>query len=374
MVKRGVVVFFLLVCLLVVLVAVVWQFFAILHQVEQVYGPPHSNLSRVSAWNYAVRLYLNQVALVQPLDSFAEMQRFEVYEGESAAKVAARLEQDGIIQDAESMRIYMIYAGLDTRIQVGTYQIGAGQTCIQIAQELVKPTQDEVQFNILAGWRVEEIAAALPTSGLDISPQAFITAVYDPSTLAVLGEMQGMVTLEGVLYPGEYTFSREADKGEVINAFLQRFDQSVTPDLIQTFAVQGLDLQQAITAASIIQREAVVSDEMPMIASVLYNRLRIGMKLEMDSTVQYAVGYDFIEKTWWDTGLTLEDLQTPSPYNTYLHGGLPPGPICNPGLDALMAMAYPEDSDYLYFRARCDESGLHNFSVTYEEHVLNACP
>ena len=126
--------------------------------------------------------------------------------------------------------------------------------------------------------------------------------------------------------------------------------------------------------ASIIQREAVVESEMPLIASVFYNRLAAGMNLQTDPTVQYAIGYNVLQGTWWTNPLSLDDMKLDSPYNTYLYPGLPPGPISNPGLPALEAAAFPEQSNYYYFQAKCDGSGLHNFAETYQQHQQNYCP
>jgi len=114
--------------------------------------------------------------------------------------------------------------------------------------------------------------------------------------------------------------------------------------------------------------------EMPLIASVFYNRMEIGMKLQTDPTVQYALGYDSLQATWWTSPLDSVDLEVDSPYNTYKYPGLPPGPICNPGWAALQAVAYPDESPYYYFQAKCDSSGFHNFAETYEQHLLNNCP
>jgi UPF0755 protein len=129
-----------------------------------------------------------------------------------------------------------------------------------------------------------------------------------------------------------------------------------------------------VTIASIVQREAVVDTEMPLIASVFYNRLAIGMNLQTDPTIQYALGYNTAQGTWWTNPLSMDDLKIDSPYNTYIYPGLPPGPISNPGLAALEAVAHPTDSIYYYFQAKCDGSGLHNFSETFDQHQQNYCP
>jgi UPF0755 protein len=160
----------------------------------------------------------------------------------------------------------------------------------------------------------------------------------------------------------------------VIAILLEEFRDQLTPDLREGLKRQGLSIYEAVILASIVERETVVEDEMPLIASVFLNRLAAGMPLEADSTAQYALGYQEEAKTWWKNPLSLDDLQVDSPYNTYLHGGLPPGPISNPGLNALKAVAFPAQADYFYFRAACDGSGEHHFAETFEEHVQNACP
>ena len=175
------------------------------------------------------------------------------------------------------------------------------------------------------------------------------------------------------MLPDTYTIKREATSSEILVIMLQNFDQQLTEDIRNGYKRQGLTLSQAVTLASIIQKEAVAPDELPIIASVFYNRLHSGMKLESDPTAQYALGYDLAQETWWKNPLKANDLKVDSPYNTYVRVGLPPGPICAPGLAALTAVAFPAQTPYYYFRARCDGSGAHNFATTYAEHVNNAC-
>jgi UPF0755 protein len=155
---------------------------------------------------------------------------------------------------------------------------------------------------------------------------------------------------------------------------LSNFSIKVDFAMREGFQHQGLSLYQAVTLASIVQREAVVEDEMPLIASVFLNRLADGIKLDSDPTVQYALGYISRQKSWWKNPLTLDDLQVDSPYNTYRNPGLPPGPIANPSLNALLAVAFPAQTPYYYFRAACDGSGRHAFAKTFAEHQANACP
>ena len=270
---------------------------------------------------------------------------------------------------------YLQYSGLDRSLQAGDYNLSASMSTIEIARALQDATPSQVDFVILPGWRIEEVAAALPTSGLEISPEEFLATARDPDgNMISFDRLPPGATLEGFLFPDTYELDRDITLTGFIEQLLGNFEDNLTPDLQQAFSQQGFDVYQAVILASIIQRESVVQTEMPLIASVFYNRLRAGMKLDSDPTVQYALGYNENQGTWWTNPLSLQDLQVDSPYNTYRNPGLPPGPISNPGLSALKAVAYPAQTPYFYFRAACDGSGRHLFAETYDEHVANACP
>ncbi len=180
--------------------------------------------------------------------------------------------------------------------------------------------------------------------------------------------------LEGFLYPSSYVLLRETTMSEVLSRILMDFESNVTSEMRNGYSSQGLNLCQAVTLASIVEREAMQDDEMPQIASVFYNRLDAGSTLASDPTVQYALGYNQEQHTWWTNPLTLQDLKVDSPYNSYIYNGLPPGPISNPGQSALEAVAFPAQTPYFYFRSACDGSGYHLFAESFEEHVANECP
>jgi UPF0755 protein len=205
---------------------------------------------------------------------------------------------------------------------------------------------------------MEEIAASLPTSGLPITPEDFLAAAAGH---------------EGFLCPDTYLLPRTLNAEALVAQMTTRFNQILSADLRNGFAAQGLTLSAAVTLASIVQREAVITEEQPLIAGVFLNRLEAGQKLESDPTVQYALGYDPAGQTWWKNPLTYTDLAVDSPFNTYVYGGLPPAPIDNPSLAALQSVAFPAQTDYFYFRARCDGSGLHAFAETFAGHLANAC-
>jgi UPF0755 protein len=338
------------------------------------FGPVSPALSFSQQLAYSVRLYLNQPDLLNPVNAGGAPEQFDVGIGESVTSVSARLEQAGLIPDAELFRDYLVYAGYDTSLQAGTYQLSPAMSALQIARALQDSTPTEVKFVILPGWRAEEIAAALPTSGLSISQEEFLQLVRNPPADLKPAGAPDVAVLEGFLMPGEYQVKRDVSAHDLAAMFIDRFTQSISPDLLTAYSNRGLSLDQAVTLASMVQREAMVQDEQPVIASVFYNRLGQGMKLDSDPTVQYALGFDESNNTWWKNPLSQENLQIDSRYNTYIYPGLPPSAICNPGIEALQAVANPTETGYFYFRAKCDGSGRHVFSATYEEHLENACP
>ena len=338
----------------------------------QSFGAPGPSLNSWQRFSYALDLVWNAGDLTRPRDLAGAEQTFLIQPGESVRSISDRLEQAGLIRNAQTFRTYLLWTGLDTIIQTGTYRLSPSQTGRDIAQMLKSTTLTEVTFTVLPGWRMEEIAASLPTSGLDITPAAFLAAASAPAHPPDF--LPAGATVEGFLSPGKYTMARTTSAEQLIFLLLQGFSTGLTPELQNGFTSHGLTVFQAVTMASIIQREVVVADEMPMIASDFYNRLGIDMRLQTDPTVQYALGYDAARGTWWTNPLNLDDLKVDSPYNTYLYPGLPPGPISNPGLAALQSVAAPARSNYLYFQARCDKSGLHNFAETLLEHQQNNCP
>lgn len=358
----------------IVLSGTAWGMSNLIRQADKDFGPAAPSLSTLNHYYFAARLYLNESALLQPVDPQGQPQPFKVGSGESVNVIALNLENAGLIPDAAAFRLYMIYSGLDTSIQAGNYSLSPSLNAVEIAHKLQNATPSVVPFNILAGWRLEEIATALPTSGLQIQPADFLDAARHPKDAGVKMPTSSAKTLEGFLYPDVYHLKRDITLEDLLTTMLGHFNDQFTPDLRQAYQRQKLSELQAVTLASIVQREAMVESEQPIIASVFLNRLAAGMRLESDPTVQYALGYDANKKTWWVNPLSSDQLGIQSPYNTYTVSGLPPGPICNPSLSALQAVAFPAKTPYYYFRAACDGSGRHNFSKTFAEHLQNACP
>jgi len=355
---------FACVCLFLVLVTIP-------SQATRIYGPPTPTLSLVQRVQYSAQLLWYDGLLTRPLNTFAEEQPFPVDIGESANSVAARLQEAGLIRDAESFRAYLIYSGLDTSIQAGSYQLSSAVSAIDIAHKLQDATSAEVKFIILPGWRMEEIAASLPTSGLPVTADEFIAAVHSP--LSGYDFLSDASSMEGFLFPDSYILSRTTSAEKIVNEFVRNFGLHLSIDMTSGFQKQGLTVYQAVTLASIVEREAVHDEEKPIIASVYLNRLKINMKLDADPTVQYGLGYNPVQGTWWTNPLSLDDLKFDSSYNTYLYANLPPSPISNPSLKSLQAVAFPTETPYYYFRAKCDGLGYHAFAQTFDEQVANGC-
>lgn len=365
----------ILISICIILSLSLWIAYSLPTQTAKKFGPVNPELELTQKLYLSARLLWQEENLLKPGNINGEPKSFEIGLGETTNEITQRLYSEDFIHDTDAFRDYLVYSGLDTSIQAGQFSLNPRMNAMEIAHALQDSTPLQITFNILAGWRVEEIADALPTSGLNFSPGSFIQFTQKPTiNHALLQHLPEGASLEGYFFPDSYRIDRNSTQEQFVSTILDNFLIKVTPTMLEGFEKQGLNLHQAVTLASIVQRESIIEEEMGTIASVFLNRLSLGMRLETDPTVQYALGYQDIAKTWWKNPLGLEDLQFESPYNTYIYPGLPPGPIANPGLLALSAVAQPEQTPYYFFRATCDGSGRHNFSQTFEEHKANACP
>lgn len=302
--------------------------------------------------------------------------RFIVNLGDAPRVIAENLRAQNLILDADLFVDYVQAEGLDVQLEAGTYFLNQTQTLAQIAVALTDSRFSQIPFRILEGWRREEIAEIIDQNGLFSFTGADFLAVTAPGTIfdTRLVEQSGLppnASLEGFLFPNTYQLPPEITAAELRDFLTQTFLETTGLQFQLDAAEQGLSLYQAVTLASIIEREAVHDDEHPLIASVYRNRLANGLRLEADPTIQFGLHGE--RGRWWPS-LTISDYRgVNSPYNTYLIDGLPPGPIANPGLSAIRAAIYPAESSYFYFRAKCDGSNYHNFAITYDEHLANAC-
>lgn len=346
------------------------------YQVREVYGISGKSVNPISALKYSLELFQGREKMlaVAPGNGLVE-EKVSVEPNESIQQLCANMEQRNLVASASLTCTYLVYSGKDRNIQPGNYTIPLGLNAIQVADLVSDVTRRDKQFIIYAGWRMEEIAAMVDSLGLPFNSKDFLSFVTaPPDTYRMQLQIPQGMNLEGYFFPGNYSVKPDISLENFVAGMVTRFITTVlTPEFDRDLQNSGLKLHQAITMASIIQRETLAEDEMPVIASVFFNRLAINMALETDPTVQYALGYDVQKGTWWKSPLTFTDLEVDSPYNTYRNQGLPPGPISNPSLAALNAAINPAETEFLFFRAKCDGSLTHNFSKTYEEHLNFGC-
>ena len=248
------------------------------------------------------------------------------------------------------------FKGLGHQLKAGTYQLDGTGTTAAIAQSLLKAPIQTQPATIPEGLNRHQIAGQLQAAGVADSAR-FIAATEDPHLIRQLGVTAS--TLEGYLFPETYFFDPNTDERAIVSLMVGQFHRVFADSLRLQLKVRGLSLHQGVTLASIVEREAVAVEEQPIISGVFQRRLKLNRRLESCATINYALGTN-------KKRLTYADLEVDSPFNTYRHRGLPPGPISNPGRTALLAVLYPAKTEYLYFVARGD--GTHIFSRTNREH------
>jgi UPF0755 protein len=371
--------FFLILFFLITVFLVVFMMFVV-HTNTKALGLPGENVSWLNNLRYSFRLWRSLDRLQTPV-AFpnGEEKKFVITQNESAGEVCKNLSREALPGNPLNVCDYMIYKGYDRALSPGTYTIASGRTPVQIMDWIADGRNRDIQFTIFEGWRIEEIAATIDLLGFPFNGEEFLAEVRQPSENLVKGlslpeEFKGNNQLEGYFAPGAYSLKPSTDLSEFIAHSVNR-TPAIIADILKTQGepVGDFSLHDRMILASIIQRETLDEAEMLLIASVFYNRLQVGMKLETDPTVQYGLGFDPVTQSWWKTPLTLDDLANPSDYNTYIISGLPIGPISNPGREAIAAAFYPAQSNYYFFRAKCDGSLTHNFAETYEQHLANGC-
>jgi UPF0755 protein len=300
--------------------------------------------------------------------------------------VAARLEQEGLVVNGEVFRRFMSYQGLDVSLEAGTYTLRPNMTMHEIAVAFQEGGTNAVSVTIPEGWRLEQVGWVLEQQGLMRSDDFVAQARTGQYPYDWLSSRPAAATLEGFLFPDTYQLAPDATPTSVIELMLTTFDQRVVPEIEGRLAGKTLfdlslgdyrpmTIYDVVTLASIVEREAVVAEERPIIASVYLNRLNpayieeTALRLSADPTIQYAKGYDPATGNWWNPMLPGEGQTIDSPYNTFKVQGMPPGPICSPGLASILAVLNAADTNYLYFHAIGD--GSHAFAATLEEHLQN---
>lgn len=285
-------------------------------------------------------------------------QRFIVKPGQPFVQIAQNLQNQKLIRNALAFRLLVAQLGITNKIQAGDYSLPSNLTAREIAKELLNGALD-IWVTFPEGKRVEEQAQIIDEK-LNISGNE----KYQFDKKAYIAAAQ-----EGYMFPDTYLIPKESTAGAVVEKLKGTFDSKVSKSLLGKGIKNNLTSVQVVTLASLIEREAKTNEERPIIAGILLNRLKAGMALQVDATVQYAMGYNAANKTWWPVPTKENYSDVKSPYNTYLNPGLSPGPICNPGLESIKAAAEPTDTDYFYYLH--DSKGKVHYAKTGEEHASN---
>ncbi len=287
--------------------------------------------------------------------------------GASASSISEQLKEEGIIRSPWAFRTYTRLFANGGEFKAGTYLVEKPITLKALTRLLQEGSNvaGGIKVTVPEGYVLTQIATLLSEKGLGDREGLLALAKdgeFDYEFLDFQKPSGMKYKLEGFIFPETYYFPEGASNETVWSVFLDEFEKTIWKELQQAAASKGLKPLEILTMASIVEKEAVLDQERGKIAGVFYNRLGIDMSLQSCATVQYA-----LNREKFATVVTIEETRLENPYNTYRYPGLPPGPICNPGLAAIEAAMYPEASNYLFFVAKGD--GGHQFSVTYEEHL-----
>lgn len=296
--------------------------------------------------------------LTRPASASEAYQIFVVTPGQPVTTIAQNLEKSGLVKNAFAFRLLVAQMGIGKNIQAGDFRISPHMSSREIAEELTHGAID-VWVTIPEGFRVEEIGESLEAK------------LKTPQNDKYQFDKKEFITLakEGYMFPDTYLIEKDITASDLDTRLQTTFNEKVNHELLAQGSKNDLSPEEVITLASLIEREAKSGEERPIIAGVLLNRIRAGIALQVDATVQYAKGYDSAKNSWWPP-VTQEDYQAvKSRYNTYLYAGLPPTPIANPGLEAIRAAADPADTDYFYYLH--DQKGQVHFAKTIDEHAQN---
>lgn len=288
---------------------------------------------------------------ISPVDSKDNTKlSFTIGKGESIKEISAHLKEAGLIRNKVAFFTYLRFSGLANKIQAGNYQLSKSSNAFEIANSLIHGTTD-IWVTIIEGWRIEE------------------TLSYLSKTLKIPLEELENFSQEGYLFPDTYLIPQKAQAQEVVQIILDNFQKHLNQEIIEKGLQQGLTKSEIITLASIIEREVKTDEDRSIVAGIFLKRLSNNWPLQADATIQYALGYQENEQTWWKKALTPDDLKIDSPYNTYLYVGLPPRPICSPGMQSIEAVVNPKETDYWFYLS--DKKGITHFAKTQEEQQRN---
>jgi UPF0755 protein len=298
-----------------------------------------------------------------PFQGFSAQEQFvEVPAGSGTKAIGDRLVSGGVIRDGVTFRVALWLSGDARKLKAGEYRFDRPMTPLDVLAKIARGDVYVVPLTFPEGLTIAEMGKIFEAHGF--GPRAsFVAAATNPDLVRSLDP--AATDLEGYLFPDTYLLPRRTDAAHLVKLMVERFEKALTADDVAAARGHGLSVRQLVTLASIVEKETAKPEERPVVAAVYSNRLRVGMLLQCDPTVIYAL----MRAGTYDGNIRRDDLQVSSPYNTYRVAGLPPGPIAAPGKESIAAAAHPADTDYLYFVSRND--GSHEFARTLEEHNRN---
>jgi UPF0755 protein len=301
------------------------------------------------------------IILFLPLSPYGEWKEFFISKGMSFKEITAHLKKEGIISKVYAFDLLGRAVGITKKVRAGYYSLSPTMSMIEVLRTFKNGRIIEYSLTIPEGVTIEDIADILEKTGL-ANGQDFISIAHDRGFIKSLGldaDPELVSGLEGYLFPDTYLLPKGITPKEIAERMVNRFKEVITPEIENRAKELGFTIREVITLASIIEREAQIDSERPLVSAVYHNRLRKGIHLQADPTAIYG-------RKRLNEKITKKDLRSKSPYNTYRIRGLPPGPIANPGMKAIKAAIYPADVDYLFLVSKND--GTHHFSTTYSEH------
>lgn len=322
---------------------------------------PINNITRIITLTFAGMLVcfiaIGTILLFWPQNDIETKIKVNIPKGSTLAQITDLLVENELVTNKKIFITTTRLMGYNDKIPAGIFAFKNTNNNYRIVKQLVSGTPEMIKVTLLEGWTVTQVTQAISES-MNLSSEILSSLCYDKQFIFELGLEEE--SLEGYLFPDTYLFlESENDPKEILKQIVLVFKENFDENLRKRSDEIGLTVNEVITLASIIEGEAIFDNERAIIAAVYHNRLKERMRLQADPTIQYIIKDG-------PRRLSLSDLKIDSPYNTYLHGGLPPGPIGNPGRASILAALYPDDNDYLFFVARGD--GYHTFTRTIDEH------
>lgn len=315
-------------------------------------------LGGLALFGILVALFYQQIQAPLPLSSQIV---FQIAKRESVRDISVNLQKNGIVKDARIFYWYTKLLKKDRMLQAGFYEVAPPLRLKDLIALLENGTNASIKVTIPEGFTLGQIVTRLEEKGLKIDEDDFTLLPEDVAIYPFLEESPEGAPLEGFLFPSTYTFLVDASPQDIRKTFLTTFQKRFNPAWYEIAQSQGKNILEVVTMASILEKELVSLKDRKIASGILWRRLLVGMPLQVDSTINYVTGKNL-------PAVGLDDLQTDSPYNTYRHKGLPPGPISNPGVESIEAALFPEASDHWFYLSRQD-NGQTVFSKTLQDHA-----